>query len=125
MKHWVMDYETLSNCFVAVFEHYKTPETKVFVVHELQNDFDKFLEFIQDNVNNKEWHISYNGLGFDSQVTHYIIDNYSSWKEYTPAQIANTIYLYAQRCIHKSNNKEFSDYPIFYSNNCRCASLYI
>ena len=113
MKHWVMDYETLSNCFVAVFEHYKTPETKVFVVHELQNDFDKFLEFIQDNVNNKEWHISYNGLGFDSQVTHYIIDNYSSWKEYTPAQIANTIYLYAQRCIHKSNNKEFSDYPIW------------
>ena len=24
MKHWIMDYETLSNCFVAVFEHYKT-----------------------------------------------------------------------------------------------------
>ncbi len=39
MKHWVMDYETLINCFVAVFQHYKTEETKVFVVHKLRNDY--------------------------------------------------------------------------------------
>ena len=44
MKHWVMDYETLSDCFVAVFEHYKTNETKTFVVHDLQNDFNKLLK---------------------------------------------------------------------------------
>ena len=48
MKHWIMDYETLSNCFVAVFEHYKTNETKTFVVHDLQNDFDKFIEFLNE-----------------------------------------------------------------------------
>ena len=48
MKHWVMDYETLSNCFVGVFEHYKTQETKVFVIHELQNDLEKFIEFFQE-----------------------------------------------------------------------------
>ena len=23
MNHWVMDYETLKNCFVGVFKHYK------------------------------------------------------------------------------------------------------
>jgi len=44
-KHWVMDYETLCNCFTAVFEHYKTQETKVFVIHDLRNDLDKFIEF--------------------------------------------------------------------------------
>ena len=50
MKHWVMDYETLSDCFVAVFEHYKTNETKTFVVHDLQNDFNKFIDFLKENI---------------------------------------------------------------------------
>jgi hypothetical protein len=28
-NHWVMDFETLSNCFVACFIHYKTDETNI------------------------------------------------------------------------------------------------
>jgi hypothetical protein len=55
MNHWVMDYETLKNCFTAVFEHYKTDETRVFVVHELQNDFKEFGQFLQENLDNKEF----------------------------------------------------------------------
>ncbi len=54
MKHWVMDYETLSNCFTGVFEHYKTNESKTFVVHDLRNDFDEFIDFLEENVKNKE-----------------------------------------------------------------------
>ena len=112
MKHWVMDYETLSDCFVAVFEHYKTNETKTFVVHDLQNDFNKFIDFLKENIENKEWHISYNGLAFDAQVTHYILDNYEQWDaDLSGCEIATIIYNYAQYCIQKSNNKEFSDYP--------------
>ena len=111
MKHWVMDYETLSNFFCGVFEHYKTLETKVFVIHDLRNELEGFIEFLKDNINNKEWHISYNGLSFDAQVTHYIIDNHHNWSDLSGCEIANIIYIYAQRCIQKSNNKEFSDYP--------------
>jgi len=113
MKHWVMDYETLKNCFTGVFEHYKTTETKVFVIHDLRNDLDSFITFLEDNFNNREWHISYNGLAFDAQVTHYIIDNHDNWSELTGCEVANKIYLYAQRCINKSNNKEFHDYPLW------------
>jgi len=36
-----MDYETLNNCFVAVFKHYKTEETHVFSICKLQNDYNK------------------------------------------------------------------------------------
>ena len=111
MKHWVMDYETLSNCFTGVFEHYKTTERKVFVVHDLRNDLDDFISFLKENINNKEWHISYNGLAFDGQVTHYILDNYFLWNSLTGCEIAKIIYKYAQRTISKSNAKEFSDYP--------------
>ncbi len=111
MKHWVMDYETLSNCFTGVFEHYKTTETKVFVIHDLRNDLESFISFLEENINNKEWHISYNGLAFDGQVTHYIIDNHFLWSDLSGCEIADIIYRYAQRCIQKSNAKEFSDYP--------------
>ena len=112
MKHWVMDYETLSNCFTAVFEHYKTQETRVFVIHDLQNDLDSFIEFLKQNIKNKEWHISYNGLAFDAQVTHYILDNYEDWDpNLGGSDIAAIIFKYAQTCIQKANNKEFSDYP--------------
>jgi len=111
MKHWVMDYETLSNCFTGVFEHYKTNETKVFVVHDLRNDFDEFIDFLEQNVTNKEWHISYNGLAFDGQITQYIIDNHYLWKNISACEIANILYKYAQYCIDKSNKKEFMDYP--------------
>ena len=111
MKHWVMDYETLSNCFTGVFEHYKTTETKIFVVHDLRNDLLEFISFLKENIEHKQWHISYNGLAFDAQVTHYILDNYKSWKDMSGCEVAGVIYLYAQRCIAKSNKKEFSDYP--------------
>ncbi len=112
MKHWVMDYETLSNCFTGVFEHYKTSETKVFVIHDLQNDLDILIEFLKQNIKNREWHISYNGLAFDGQVTHYILDNYNKWdSNLSGCDIACTIYNYAQSCIQKSRNKEFQDYP--------------
>ena len=111
MKHWVMDYETLSNCFTGVFEHYKTTERKIFVVHDLRNDLDSFISFLKENINNREWHISYNGLAFDGQVTHYIIDNHKDWSNLSGCEVAKIIYKYAQRCIQKSNAKEFSDYP--------------
>ena len=105
-----MDYETLANCFTGVFEHYKTQETEIFVVHDLRNDLPEFIKFLENNIKNKEWHISYNGLAFDSQVTHYILDNQFLWLNLSGCAIAKIIYQYAQQCIQKSNNKEFSQY---------------
>lgn len=112
-QHWVHDYETLSNCFTACFQDYKSQETKLFVIHDLRNDLEEFINFLGRNVKNKEWHISYNGLAFDAQVTHFIIDNYKNWLDLSACEIANTIYRYAQRCIEKSNKKDFQDYPLW------------
>jgi hypothetical protein len=111
-----MDYETLYDCFTGVFENYKTTETKIFVISRLRNDQTEFISFLKENIKNKEWHISYNGLAFDAQVTHYILDNVNNWKDKEGLDldghlVANIIYKYAQRCIQRSNNKEFSDYP--------------
>lgn len=107
MKHWVMDYETLSNCFVAVFQHYKTSEEKIFIVHDLQNDFDEFIEFLIENRDEKQWHISYNGLAFDAQVTQYILNNYELWSNMSGCAIAEVIYAFAQETIARQNRKEW------------------
>ena len=57
-NHWVMDYETLCNFFCGVFKHYKTEETKTFVIHKFRDDRKAFIEFLEQNKNNKEYHIS-------------------------------------------------------------------
>jgi len=109
--HWVMDFETLSNCFVAVFVHYITDETKVFVVHELRNDFKELVEFLEHNAANNEWHISYNGLAFDSQITHYILQHKKVFLKNHPETNARLLYDYAQKTINKQNDLLFNDYP--------------
>ena len=96
-----MDYETLFDCFTGVFENYKSNETKVFVIYKLRNDLTEFVEFLNENIKNREWHISYNGLAFDAQVTHYILDNERSWVDLNGDDIAYAIHKYAQKCIQK------------------------
>ena len=111
MNHWIMDYETLSNCFVAVFKHYKTDETHIFSVCSLRNDYKKFTEFLKENLENNEWHISYNGLSFDAQITHNIIKNHNNLSLMSGEEAAIEIYDYAQNAINKLANREFQDFP--------------
>jgi len=111
MNHWVMDYETLSNCFVGVFKHYKTEETHIFSICKLQNDYKKFIKFLKQNKENNEWHISYNGLAFDAQVTQNIIKDQKNLKLMDGESIAEEIYGYAQDAITRSNNRDFQKFP--------------
>ncbi len=113
MKHWIMDYETLADCFTGVFEDYKTNKTKIFVISKLRNDIKEFLEFLNENIKQNEWHISYNGLAFDAQITHYILDNSDMWVNLDGAATAGIIYKYAHNCIMKSKNNQFQDYPLW------------
>ena len=111
MNHWIMDYETMVNFFCGVFKHYKTGETKIFVIHELRNDYDDFIKFLKTNIKSREWHISFNGLAFDAQITHYILDEHKTLKTLGPTAVCNMIYAEAQSVIEKSNKREFQKYP--------------
>jgi len=109
-NHYVMDFETLPNCFVAVFEHYKTDEVKVFTIGLLRNDLPAFLEFLKQNKKYGEMHISFNGLSFDSQITQYIIENHIMLLHLTGEEAAGKIYLKAQECIERGNKREFPEW---------------
>ena len=108
--HWVMDYETMSNCFIACFESIKSDERYVFVMHDLQNDWDDYIEFLKRNVLYNEWHVSYNGLGFDGQITEYIIKNAGSLSFMSGSEIAEWVYSKAQYVINKQGSGEFLDF---------------
>ncbi len=109
MDKAVYDLETLTNCFIACFEDYKTEDQKVFVVHDLRNDFELFVEYLKFLKEKKGWLISFNGLGFDSQVIEFISQYYDAWKGKSGCEIANIIYGFAQRTIN--NQDQLPEYP--------------
>lgn len=82
----------------------------MFVVHEQQNDFPEFVSFLNKCVKDKQWHISFNGLGFDAQITQHILNNQAFLLNSTPEVIIDFIYKYAQSVIEKNNRGDFADY---------------
>lgn len=108
--HYVMDYETLSNCFMGVFEHYKEQERKVFIIWKYRNDFQDLVDFLEENQKNNQWHISYNGLAFDAQITHYILEKKDELKTLNGELLARTLYSKAQEVITCRDRGEYLPY---------------
>jgi hypothetical protein len=112
-ENYVMDYETISNCFIACFIHYKTNKQHVFVIHEKRNDICSLIEFYEKNIADKSFHISFNGLGFDAQITELIIRNKDYFKTMGGEELAEKIYSFAQHTIRLSDKNEFLTYAPF------------
>ena len=109
--HWVMDYETLVNCFVGVFQHYKDDSiSEIFVINQDQNDLPKFIEFLNKCIQLNQWHISYNGLAFDAQISQHIIKNQRKLLSLTGLEAAQYIYKLAQDIITRSDRGEFQEF---------------
>lgn len=111
--HWVMDLETMVNLFVGVFQDYKTKETRIFKIHSDFdiNDIKELIDFLERNIDLDEWHISFNGLGFDSQIIEFILKNKYKLLSMSNEDLVDTLYNVAQDTISKSRNKEFAAYP--------------
>jgi hypothetical protein len=107
-SHYVMDYETLSNCFIGVFEDIKSEHQEIFVCHKSKNDIEELVHFLKRNQSLNEWHVSFNGLAFDSQITEHILRNQEQLLEQDGDTIARFIYRKAQETIERSNSGEFA-----------------
>lgn len=109
-NHWVIDYETLLNCTVLVAEHYTQDIRKEFVIHRHRNDIVELIAFLDECSNKKQFHISFNGLTFDSQISEYFLLNGDILMHREPEQVANEIYNVAQDIIDRQNEGEFPEY---------------
>jgi hypothetical protein len=112
-KFWVMDYETIVNCFIAVFRAYDSDEQHIFVIGKHRNDTHEFIRFLLENQQNKDWHLGYNNLAFDAQITEHILERLDFYSGLDAEQFAAMIYAYVKTIIDKSNKGEFLDYPEF------------
>jgi len=112
-KFWIYDYETIVNCFVAVFTDYSSDEQHTFVVNRDRNDMPALIAFLLEHQANRHWHMGYNNLAFDAQITEYILANQDFFYSLNADEITGVIYGYAQRVISKSDRGEFLDYPEF------------
>ena len=109
-NHYVIDYETLVDCTTLVAEHYTGTEQKIFVIGHLKNEIKELIDFLVSNSVNGEWHISFNGLAFDSQISEYITRNKKSLVNLDGPTIAGMVYRKAQDIIERQNMKEFSEF---------------
>ncbi len=62
------------------------------------------------NIAREEWHVSFNGLGFDSQITEYILRNRDTVIHNTGDTIAKWLYGKAQDIIGRQNRGEFLEF---------------
>ena len=108
--HYVMDYETLPNCFIGVFENYKTPDREIFIVWQYKNQIQELIAFLEQNQKENQWHISYNGLAFDAQITHYILEHKDILVKLDGERIARILYQKAQDVITCRDRGEFPPY---------------
>jgi len=108
--HWVVDFETYYNCTVLCVEHYTLNIKKNFVISRVKNDIVRLYEFLEGNIKNKEWHIGYNSLVFDSQITQYILLQKEAFLKGDPELVANMIYMKAQEIIDKQNMGEWPEF---------------
>jgi hypothetical protein len=109
---WVMDYETIKNCFVAVFEDLDSDRREVFVVHRFRNDWKRFLDFLEACVKRKDYHLGYNNIAFDGQITEHLLANLKLMRKITRAEeAAEFLSAYGSSVISRSNRGEFLDYP--------------
>jgi hypothetical protein len=120
-----MDYETIVNCFVAVFESYDRKTRKVFVISKYQNDAVDFVKFLIESKKAKDWHFGYNNIAFDAQITEFVLANTKEFLD--PLEdaeaLAYRLYEYAQYVIGKSDRNEFLDYPEF-KLSIRCVDIF-
>lgn len=107
-KAYVYDYETVVNCFLAVFINVQDKNDIIsFEISDYENQLSDYVKFLNDCLKNKTMLVSYNGLKFDNQISRFILLQQSEYSKMTGSAIAEDICNTAQEVIKRSNAKEF------------------
>lgn len=104
-KLFVHDYETIRNCFLAIFFLPELNRWYTFEMSTYKNNFQEYIRFC--NIVNKQNHymVGYNSIDFDGQITYYCMQNAEYFSTLTGEEIAEKVSEYAGYIIeHKDLN---------------------
>jgi hypothetical protein len=110
---WCYDYETIKNCFIAIYINIKNPNDIVkFEVSPFENQFIPYIKFLNKLIKEKNYIVSYNGLSFDSQVAMFCLEQANMLHKSDGKTIANEIFKFVQKLFALKNEKGWLQYRI-------------
>lgn len=104
----VYDIECLTGLFLYVGKNVDSGEYYVYEISKYQNDIDSLVKHLLDG--GIQYGVSYNGLGYDSQILQFIIDNYERWVDLNGLGITQKIKLFSNRVIDDTKYGLFPPY---------------
>lgn len=108
MSKFVLDWESPKGCFLACFYDVENDIYIDMQINKYRNDIYKFVKFWDDHKN--DIFIGYNSLGFDAQLTRYILNNYENWFNLSGHQIAGLIHEFGGEVIDNGKYGLFPPY---------------
>lgn len=98
---WIYDVEIYLNFHCATFQTRDGSDTRSFVIHELLNQSDSYLEFLETEVDGL---IGFNNLNYDSPIINYL---YLLLKQYLdPLDICMRLYEVSNKLISGDKDDE-------------------
>lgn len=97
LKVEIMDIETLAGCYLycAYIPHLNKRVS--YEVSYRKNELDAMAKHLREE--DIDYHVSFYGLQFDSQVVQYILDNHEKWYDLSNLEVVDKIYEFAQEVI--------------------------
>lgn len=112
-KSYTYDYETINNCFLAVYVNNKDPKDIVkFEVSDYENQFAEYIKFNRELIKQQNVIVSFNGLSFDSQVATYCLNEVNILKTLSGSNIAHLIFTFVQSLFKQRDDKGWLIFPI-------------
>lgn len=110
-KYWIYTYEIRENFFIAVFEDLLSNEQFFFRINIYYNDLKLLKEFYDDNIKYAHWHLGFDNIAKESQITEYIISNYDAFITMSNKEISKYIYNYSKD-LAKNKYLDYLEYRL-------------
>ena len=104
------DIETLLSCIDLGFYDFVNDTWHEFQISRYKNELYSFIKFY--NKENWDYVVWYNGIGFDTQIIQFIIEEHDKWFDFSGLEICDIIYRFTQQHIDNKNYGLFNPYSI-------------
>lgn len=101
---WIYDIEQLKNCHTNTFMNTETGELKSFVIHNLRNDIEDYINFLETQVYVL---IGFNNLEYDYPLLHFLLLRKKYFKKANADTINEFLYKASQDIINAKLENKF------------------
>jgi len=102
----VYDIECIKNFFCYCDIDRDTLETHIFIIHKSLNQLDDLYNYL----NTKIKQVGFNNLNYDSQLIHYIIENYHILKQYVSTDLlCEKLSEYSNGIINETIKRKYTE----------------